>query len=57
MYEGEVVLTVLYGAETWVVRAEERRMLNVFEMKCLRDMAGVTLWDRINILIDIGNRS
>jgi hypothetical protein len=30
------------------VRAEERRRLNVFEMKCLRGMAGVTLWDIIN---------
>ena len=30
------------------VRAEERRRLNVFEMKCLRSMAGVTLRDRIN---------
>ena len=29
------------------MRAEERR-LNVFEMKCLRGMAGVTLRDRIN---------
>jgi hypothetical protein len=48
LYEGEVVTTVLYGAETCGVRAEERRRLNVFEMKCLRGMAEVTLWDRIN---------
>ena len=48
LYEGVVVPTVLYGAETWGVRAEERRRLNVFEMKCLRSMAGVTLRDRIN---------
>jgi hypothetical protein len=48
LYEGVVVPTVLYGAETWGLRAEERRRLNVFEMKCLRGMAGVTLWDRIN---------
>ena len=48
LYEGVVLPTVLYGAETWGVRAEERRRLNVFEMKCLRSMAGVTLRDRIN---------
>ena len=30
------------------MRAKERRRLNVFEMKCLRSMAGGTLWDRIN---------
>jgi hypothetical protein len=47
LYEGVVVPTVLYGAEAWGVRAEERRRLNVFEMKCLRSMAGVTLRDRI----------
>ena len=48
LYKGVVLPTVLYGAETWGVRAEERRRLNVFEMKCLRSMAGVTLRDRIN---------
>ena len=48
LYKVVVLPTVLYGAETWGVRAEERRRLNVFEMKCLRSMAGVTLRDRIN---------
>ena len=48
LYEWVVFSTVLYGAETWRVRAEESRRLNVFEMKCLRSMAGVTLRDRIN---------
>ena len=46
--ERVVLPTVLYRAETWGVRAEERRRLNVFEMKCLRSMAGVTLRDMIN---------
>jgi len=46
LYEGVVEPTVLYGAETWGVRAEERRRLTVFEMKCLRSMAGVSLKDR-----------
>ncbi len=41
LYEGVVVLTELYGAETWNVGAAERR-LNVMEMRCLRSMCGVT---------------
>jgi hypothetical protein len=48
LYEGVVVPTVLYVAEMWDVRAEERRRLNVSEMNCLRGMVGVTLGDRIN---------
>ena len=38
---------VTYGAETWSLREAERRRLNVFEMKCLRSMVGVTRWDRL----------
>ena len=29
------------------LREAERRLLNVFEMKCLRPMVGVTRWDRV----------
>ena len=47
LYEGIVVPTALYGAETWGLREAERRKLNVFEMGCLRSMCGVTLWDRV----------
>jgi hypothetical protein len=46
LYESVVVPTVMYGSETWGLRVAERRQLNVLEMKCLRSMAGVTLWDR-----------
>ncbi len=42
LYEGVVVPTVLYGAETWNVGAAERKRLNVTEMRCLRSMCGVT---------------
>ncbi len=41
MYKGVVVSTPLYGAETWNMGAEERRRLNVMEMRCLRSMCGV----------------
>ena len=44
----DIVSAVTYGAETWGLREAERRRLNVFEMKNLRPMVGVTRWDRIN---------
>lgn len=47
LYEKIIVPTVLYGAETWGMRAAERQKLKVFEMRCLRSMAGVTRMDRI----------
>ncbi len=46
LYEGVVVPAVLYGAETWNVRKTKRNMLDVFEMRCLRSMIGVTRMDR-----------
>ena len=47
LYEGIVVPTALYGAETWGLREAERRKLNVLEMGCLRSMCGLTLWNRV----------
>jgi hypothetical protein len=41
-----VMPVLLYGAETWVVTQQELRKLHAFQMKCLRDIVGVTLWDR-----------
>ena len=37
-----IVFTVTYGIETFSLMERERRRLNVFEMKCLRPMIGVT---------------
>ncbi len=42
LYEGIVVLTTLYGAETWNMGTSERRRLNEGELRCLRSMCGVT---------------
>ncbi len=42
LYEGVVVPTLLYGAETWNMGAVERKGFNVMEMRCLRSMCGVT---------------
>ena len=47
LYEGVVVPTVLYGAESWGLKVQERNRLNVFEMRCLRSMCGVTRMDRV----------
>ena len=47
LYESIVVPKVLYGAESWGLRSEEREKLNVMEMSCLRNMCGVTRRDRV----------
>ena len=47
LYEKVVVPTVMYGSELWGMKETERQKLNVFEMKCLRSMTGVSRWDRI----------
>ena len=38
---------MVYGAETWCLKAREKRRLNVFEMRGLRKTCGVTVIDRI----------
>ena len=47
LYEKVVVLTVMYGSESWGMKVTERQKLNVFEMKCLRSMTGVSRLDRV----------
>lgn len=39
--------TVLYGAESWNMRAAGRRRLNVMEMSCLRGICGETRMNRV----------
>ena len=41
-----VMSVLLYGAETWPVTKKEIRKLTTFQMRCLRDILGVTLWHR-----------
>ena len=41
LYAGVIVPTTLYGAETWGVSAE-RRKVNVLDMECLRSLVGVS---------------
>ena len=47
MYERIVVPTATYGARAWWLNEGEKKRLNVFEMKCLRKICGVTIMDRI----------
>ena len=47
LYEKVIVPTVTYGSECWGMRVGERQKLNVFEMRCLRSMAGVSRVDRV----------
>ena len=45
-----VMLLLLYGAESWSVTQQDIRRLKTFQMRCLRDIVGVTLWDmRCNV--------
>ena len=38
LYKKVIVPTVIYGSESWGMKENKRRKLNVFEMKCLRSM-------------------
>ena len=52
-----VTLVLLYGAETWTVTQQDIRRLKTFQMRCLRDIVGVTLWDmrrNVDILEETG---
>ena len=47
LYEKMVMPNVMYGSEAWGMKVTERQKLNVFEMKCLRSMTGVSRLDRV----------
>ena len=52
-----VMSVLLYGAETWAVTQQDLRRLHAFQMKCLRDIVGVTLWHKrrnVDILAETG---
>ena len=46
-YKAVIVPTVWYGAEAWGVRSAESKKVNVFEMKCLRSLVGVSRMDSV----------
>ena len=45
--EKVILPTVMYGSESRGMKVTERQKLNVFEMKCLRSMTGVSRLDRV----------
>ena len=42
-----VLSVLLYGAETWTVTQHDICKLKSFQMRCLRDILGITLWNRV----------
>ena len=47
LYKGVIVPMALCGAEAWGMRSAERRKVNALEMKCLRNLVGVSRIDRV----------
>nr|VZI34508.1 unnamed protein product [Spirometra erinaceieuropaei] len=47
MYKAVILPTLLYGAETWTVYAEQARRLNHFYLSCLRRILRLKWQDRI----------
>ena len=47
LYKGVIVPTGLYGAEAWGMRSAERRKESVLEMKCLRNLLGMSQMARV----------
>ena len=47
MYMKRVISTLLYGSESWTMHAHQEKMLNVFHMRCLRRILGITWQDRV----------
>ena len=42
VYKAVVLSVLLYGAETWAIKAESMRRLSVFHNRCIRTIMGVT---------------
>ena len=47
VYEACVISTLLYGSESWTMRAHQEKRLNVFHMRCLRRILGITWQDKV----------
>jgi len=45
IYQAAVLPVLLYGSETWVLSVKESSRLEVFNMRCVRVIAGVTKFD------------
>ena len=45
VFQTLVLSVLLYGAETWTVTQHDIRRLKSFQMRCLWDILGITLWN------------
>ena len=48
MYHALVLSVLLYGSETWSLKATDIKRLNAFHMKCIRGMLKISYLDRIS---------
>ena len=46
LYKALILPIAVYASETWTLKTEDTRKLEVFEMRCLRAILGVSLRDR-----------
>ena len=47
IYKALILPIATYGSESWTLRKMDKNKLEVFEMRCLRTIAGVKLCDRV----------
>ena len=47
VYRACVLSTFLYCGESWTLRAQQERKLNMFHMRCLRHIFGITWQDKV----------
>ena len=47
VHNAELIRTLLYGSETWVLQKKNETKMNAGEIQCLRRICGVSLADRI----------
>ena len=52
-----ILVIVLYGAETWMLRAVDQKQLESFEMWCWRRMEKISLTDHVRNEEVLGSRS
>eukprot|EP00745_Piridium_sociabile_P043277 TRINITY_DN8831_c0_g1_i1.p1 TRINITY_DN8831_c0_g1~~TRINITY_DN8831_c0_g1_i1.p1 ORF type:complete len:1016 (+),score=240.62 TRINITY_DN8831_c0_g1_i1:1061-4108(+) len=48
VYKACIVSTLLYGSESWTLRARQERKLNSFHMRCLRRILNITWQDKVS---------
>ena len=47
VYKACVISTLHYGSESWTMHAHHEKRLNVFHMRCLRRILGITWQDKV----------